>query len=116
MNSVTKRYAIPLAVLVIAGIVCRLLNTYLSGEMRTVIVTTAIALSCFSFGVSLNPYRKNRRTWVKKLIVAFVVLLLILWELGVIVFPQLTTVMNFLGISGFVRYLLYVFCGWTFFS
>ena len=38
----------------------------------------------------------------------------LLWDLGYIVFPQLKSIFNFLGIQGFVIYMVYVYCGWAF--
>ena len=40
----------------------------------------------------------------------------LLWALGYIVFPQLKSIFNFLGIQGFVIYMVYVYCGWAFFD
>ena len=43
-------------------------------------------------------------------------LFFLLWDLGYIVFPQLKTVFDFLGIQGFVIAMVYVYCGWAFFD
>ena len=43
-------------------------------------------------------------------------LFFVFWDCGYIVLPQLKQAFDFIGISGFVIYMFYVFCGYTFFD
>ena len=111
-----RRFGYPIGILIIGGWVIRILQSILTDNAEIIIVKFAIATLCFSFGLSLNTVRKRRNTWVKKLLVSFVLLFFILWDLGYLVFPGLSSFMHFLALDGFIVYLVYVFCGWTFFD
>jgi len=116
MNNFSKRFAVPLGILVFGGWSIRILQSILQGEDEKFMVAIVIAMVCFAFGISLNPFRKKKQTWLKKVIVSFVLLFFLLWNLGYLVLPQLKIIMNLLAIEGFIIYLIYVFCGWTFFD
>ena len=57
----------------------------------------------------LQAQRKRSNAWVKKLIIAFLFLFFVFWDCGYIVLPQLKQAFDFIGISGFVIYMFYVF-------
>lgn len=112
-----RRYGLPFLIMIVGGLIVRLFNNYLPGAVRSVLVTIAVAVILFAFGLSLNIHKKRRdESWFKKLVISFFLIFFLLWDLGYIVFPQLKSVFNFLGIQGFVIYMVYVYCGWAFFD
>ena len=40
----------------------------------------------------------------------------LVWELGYIMIPELKNAFDLVGISGAVVYLVYIYCGWSFFD
>ena len=112
-----RRYGLPVLIMVISGLLVRLFNTYLPGSIRSLIVTITMPVALFAFGMALHVHKKRRdESWFKKLVICFVLLFFLLWDLGYIVFPQLKAVFDFLGIQGFVIAMVYVYCGWAFFD
>ncbi len=106
------KYGYPLLVMIISGIIARLLNYFaVNGE----IVTIVLACCYFAFGLSLYQ-RKRSNAWLSKLIVAFLFLFFVLWDCGYIVLPQLKSLFDFVGISGFVVKMFYIYCGYIFFD
>ena len=115
--SFAKRYGIPFLIMIVSGLTVRLFNTYLPGSIRHVMVTIAVAVGLFAFGLSLHVHKKRRdESWFKKLVISFFLMFFLLWDLGYIVFPQLRSLFHFLGIEGFVIYMVYIYCGWAFFD
>ena len=109
------RYGYPFAVMVISGLLVRLLNSILTGSLAYPLIT--IVKACYFFALGLSMFqRKRSNAWVKKLIIAFLFLFFVFWDCGYIVLPQLKQAFDFIGISGFVIYMFYVFCGYTFFD
>lgn len=115
--SAYRRYGLPFCIMIGSGLLVRLLNTYLIGDVRFTLVSITTALALFCFGMSLNVHKKRRtESWIKKLLISFVFLFFMLWSLGYILFPELKTFFSFLGIEGFVIYMVYAYCGWAFFD
>ena len=115
--SFARRYGIPFLIMIVSGLIVRLFNLYLPVSIRSTLVTIAIAVSLFAFGLSLHIHKKRRdESWFKKLVISFFLMFFLLWDLGYIVFPQLKSIFNCLGIQGFVIYMVYVYCGWAFFD
>lgn len=110
-----KKYASPIITMIVTGWLSRLEGMFLTGSARSLIVTFTIAMGFFALGICLQPRRKNR-TWVQKLVVSFVFLFFVLWELGYLSIPFLSNVLDTLGYQHFVIYMIYVFCGWLFFD
>ena len=52
----------------------------------------------------------------KKVIVSFVMIFFLVWDLGYIMIPELKAVFDNLGIIGYIVYLIYIYCGWSFFD
>ena len=111
-----KRYGYPLGIVIFGGWLIRILQAILESSAEIIIIKIVIAVICFGFGLSLNPVRKRKQTWIKKLLVAFVLIFFLLLDLGYLSIPQLQTILHLLAIEGVVVYLIYVFCGWTFFD
>lgn len=117
MNNFYRRYGLPFLIMIGGGLLVRLLRQFLFGSLVSAVVIVTIAIVLFSFGLSLNGHKKRRdESWFKKLIISFVFLFFIMWNLGYVVFPSLHSFFSFLGIEGFVIYMVYVYCGWAFFD
>lgn len=110
-----SRYGYPFLVMVLSGLLVRFLNIMLEGALAGTIITVVKACCFFAFGLSMYN-RKRSNAWLKKLIVAFFFLFFVFWDCGYIVIPQLMAIFNLIGISGFVIYMFYIFCGYTFFD
>ena len=52
--SFARRYGIPFLIMIVSGLIVRLLNMYLPVSIRSTLVTIAIAISLFAFGLSLH--------------------------------------------------------------
>lgn len=116
MSKFNKKYTYPLVLLFVGAFLLRLLDNYTSGvTFDRIIVILKVAL-LFSFGLALNLHSKRKQTWVKKVVVSFIVVFLTIYSMGFIVIPQVAFLINFLGIYGFVLDLVFIFCGWTFFD
>ncbi len=111
MNRFWKNTGYPLCTLAIGGLLIRYLSPVI-GNFFTVVLIAAV---CFAFGVSLHQGKKSKE-WVHKFVVAFFFLFFLFWDLGYIVLPELKQFFNFIGISGVIVRLFYVFCGWSFFK
>jgi len=109
-----KKYGLPLLIIIVGSLLWNLTYSYLGAGL---ICTLIRVCTVFGFGVSLAQFRKRSQNgWVKKLIIAFFVFFLVCWELGYLTFPQLRSVIDFLGLTSFGFNLLYVYCGWSFFD
>ncbi|MPM46294.1 hypothetical protein SDC9_92992 [bioreactor metagenome] len=112
MNKAFNKYGLPLLIVIIGGWLIRLLNQYLNNG---VILTVIIALLLFAFGISIQPKRRYK-TWLKKLLIAFIFIYLILFDLGYFRFRFLVQVFDWLAIEQLEFNLLYLFLGWLFFD
>lgn len=116
MNRFAQRYGIPIAIMIGGGWLLRLIRYLFTGSTEHTLVIIATAILLFSFGMNLSQHKKRNHTWIKKVLVSFLFLFLLLWDLGYFILPQIKAVMNFLAIEGVVISMLYIYCGWTFFD
>lgn len=108
-----KKY-LPILVLILGSLLVHFAAVWGAGGSLLVVLR---ALVCFTFGVSMAVHRHGRQyTWLKKVIVAFVVFFVMVWQMGVIVFPELAGVFETLGLTDFGFSLIYIYCGWIFFD
>ena len=112
-----RKYLLPIALLLCLSLGIRWLAPFLTGSVGSAIITILRACILFGFGLSLN-FAKHKRyeTWVRKVIVSFVFIFFLVWDMGFIMLPELWTVFDSLGISGYIVYLIYIYCGWSFFD
>ena len=65
--SFTRRYGIPFLIMIVSGLIVRLFNLYLPVSIRSTLVTIAIAVSLFAFGLSLHIHKKRRdESWFNR--------------------------------------------------
>jgi len=112
-----KKYGLPILVIIVGSIVYSLATEYLTFNGASTVCTFIRIAIIFGFGVSLcQKRRSNQKDWIKKLVISFFVFFLICWELGYFAFPELRSLMKFLGLTTFGFNLIYVYCGWAFFD
>ena len=112
-----RKYFLPIAVLLGLSLGVRWLDPLLNGTLGEAIIIILRAVLLFCFGLSLNiAKRKRYETWVRKVLISFVFIFFLLWDLGYIMIPELKTIFNYLGLYGYIVYLIYIYCGWSFFD
>lgn len=112
-----RKYFLPLGVLLALSLGLRWLDPLLNGSLGEAIIIILRAILLFCFGLSLNiGKRKKYETWVRKVIISFVFIFFLVWDLGFIMIPELKTIFNYLGLYGYIVYLIYIYCGWSFFD
>lgn len=112
-----RKYFLPIAVLLGLSLGVRWLDPLLNGTLGEAIIIILRAVLLFCFGLSLNiAKRKRYETWVRKVLISFVFIFFLVWDLGYIMIPELKTIFNYLGLYGYIVYLIYIYCGWSFFD
>ena len=112
-----RKYFLPIAVLLGLSLGVRWLDPLLNGTLGEAIIIILRAVLLFCFGLSLNiAKRKRYETWVRKVLISFVFIFFLVWDLGYIMIPELKTVFNYLCLYGYIVYLIYIYCGWSFFD
>ena len=112
-----RKYFLPIEVLLGLSLGVRWLDPLLNGTLGEAIIIILRAVLLFCFGLSLNiAKRKRYETWVRKVLISFVFIFFLVWDLGYIMIPELKTVFNYLGLYGYIVYLIYIYCGWSFFD
>lgn len=69
----------------------------------------------FGFGITLSYHKRNNRTWVRKLVIALVVVLILFTRINVISAGGINAVFNQFKITTLFINLILVYCGWSFF-
>lgn len=112
-----RRYGLPLLIILLMGVALNTLAVILSGDVEFYFITVTRCVLTFTFGLSLFQGRKKRnQSWLKKLMISFLLIFFLIWELGFVMIPELKSVFNFLGINGFIIYLVYAYCGYAFYD
>lgn len=100
---------LPLLAIFVMAAVHYLLN-FLGLFAISWVTTLFWAVASFGFGMVLNDKPKRSQGWVLKLIIAFIVFLLFVYQMNWISLPILRIFSSNLYI-----YFIYVWCGWAFF-
>ena len=112
-----RKYFLPLAIILILAVGLRWLDPLLNGELGNALIIVLRAVLLFGFGLSLNISKKRRyETWLRKVIISFVFIFFLVWDLGYIMIPELKRFFDYLGLTGYIVYLIYIYCGWSFFD
>ena len=112
-----RRYILPLLLLLALSLGLRWLGLILTGDVGNALLIILRAVLLFSFGMSLNIAKRRRyESWVKKVIVSFVFIFFLVWDLGYVMIPELKTIFDLMGLSGYIVYLIYIYCGYVFFD
>lgn len=112
-----KKYFLPLGVLLLLSLGIRWLDPLLNGGFGNFVITVLRAGLLFSFGLCMNVgKRRKNETWVRKVLISFIFIFFLVWELGYVMIPELKNIFDFLGLYGYIVYLVYIYCGWSFFD
>lgn len=112
-----KKYIMPIIVLLIMSVGLRWLDLIITGQIGFIIITVLRALLLFWFGLTLNvTHRRRNETWLRKVIISFVFIFFLVWDLGYIMIPELKSFFDSIGLYGYIVYLIYTYCGWAFFD
>ena len=112
-----RRYILPLLLLLALSLGLRWLSLVLTGSLGQALLIILRAVLLFSFGISLNIAKRRRyESWLKKVIVSFVFIFFLVWDLGYVMIPELKTIFDWLGLNGYIVYLIYIYCGYVFFD
>ena len=112
-----RRYILPLLLLLALSLGLRWLGVILSGHLGNALLIILRAVLLFSFGMSLNIAKRRRyESWLKKVIVSFVFIFFLVWDMGYVMIPELKQIFNWLGLYGYIVYLIYIYCGYIFFE
>jgi len=112
VGKVFYKYILPLIIIIIGSWALDLVAVYLKNDVITIIIK---ALLMFSFGIAIQTKRRYK-TWLKKLLIAFVVAYLIIYQLGYFHITLISELFNLLAIDSLAISLLYVYLGWLFFD
>lgn len=112
-----KRYGYPILIILIISLGLNLLRSLLYGSFYNSLFIILYACLLFSFGVSLNLYKRSKnQSWFKKLVISFFLIFFLVWQLGYVMIPELKSFFNLLGFTDNVISLIYIYCGWSFFD
>lgn len=112
-----KKYFMPILVLLILSLGLRWLEVLLTGQIGFIIITILRASLLFWFGLTLNvSHRRRNEKWFRKVLISFVFIFFLVWDLGYIMIPELKAFFNNIGLYGYIVYLIYIYCGWAFFD
>lgn len=112
-----KKYFLPIGIILLMSIGLRWLDPILNGVVGDGLIIVLRAVLLFSFGLSLNLHKRKRyESWVRKVVISFVMIFFLVWELGFVMIPELKTIFDYLGLYGYIVYLIYIYCGWSFFD
>lgn len=111
-----NRYLKPLLIIFILAFVLNWIASITPDNFNFLIIITRCFL-LFYFGISLSfKNGKKNQAWLSKIIISFVVIFFLVWELDYIMIPQLKNFFDFVGFNGYIIYLIYIYCGYCFFQ
>ncbi len=111
-----KKYGVPFLILVIGSFLLHLIRANVSFSGKDTLLTVLLAVLAFVFGACLNGSKGSRGdTWVKKMIVMFIFIFMVLVYMGIVRIPVLNQALNFIGVTSSIYLLLFVWLGFLFF-
>ena len=113
-----KKYGNPLLVLIAGNLFIHLLNTYVHITLIDEAIALCTAIMLFAFGYTLNSYTKviRKTTWLKKFLVFFIYIALVVWSLGLIDIPVVNVVFDTVGFTKVFFNMLFIYLGFVFAS
>ena len=110
-----RKYGFPIITIFLLSFCLGYLERLLTAEAM-ILVTILRAGLLFYFGICLSPSRKRSQKWVGKVIISFIFALFLVYEIGYLPFYEINAFLRFLGIRGYIIYLIYILCGRYFFD
>lgn len=112
MNKFFYKYLIALLIIIVGSWTIVIIED-LIGKNDLILLVRALLL--FAFGISLQTKRRYK-TWIKKLIIAFIFSYLVFYQLGYFQFTFVNKVFSLLAFDRVAFILLYIYLGWLFFD
>lgn len=117
MTNFWYRYGFPFVILIVSGLLVRMEQIFLSGQIENTLVSVTMALCAFAFGISMNRGKRRRNeSWLKKIVISFLLVYFMLMDIGVVMISAISDFFVMIGITGFVMRLFYVYLGYCFFD
>ncbi len=111
-----KKYGLPFIILVVGSFLLHLIRENVSFTGKDTLLAVLMAVLAFMFGACLNSSHSSRGdTWVKKMIVMFLFIFMVLVYLNVIRIGVINQVLGFIGFTDKLYCLLFVWLGFLFF-
>ena len=111
-----KKYGIPFLIIIVASFLMSLIRKHLYVQGLETFLTVLTIVLAFVFGASLNDHRSTRGdTWLKKMIIMFLFVLVALIYFGVINVTFINHAFSFLGFTNIIYYFLFIWFGYLFF-
>lgn len=67
-------------------------------------------------GYSMAPSTKKNNRWLGKVVLSLLIIFIVAYRMNWIIFPQLSNLLNSIGLGAGFLDLLLVYCGWAFFQ
>ena len=110
-----KKFGLPILIILILSFCLGYLERLLNAE-ALILVTILRAGLLFYLGICLRPGNKRSQRWVGKVVISFIFALFLVYEMGYLPFYEVNAFLGFLGIRGYIIFLIYVICGCFFFD
>lgn len=104
----------PLFIILISALLCKLIHTYVGGNLHDYLIIFIRITALFTFGMSLNKASRRSYTVWKVVFSVVVTLFLLLMELDLFYLPVLSDMIFFFGVSSFFINMMYILCGYMF--
>ncbi|MFI3284685.1 MAG: hypothetical protein R3Y57_06345 [Erysipelotrichaceae bacterium] len=113
-----RRIGLPLLLIIVIALFQKWIGPLTSDAIGYFLYVVINACLLFSLGLSLNTYKKTRgQQWLGKVLVSMLLIFFIFYQLNwLVVVDGLSDFFAFIGLTNFIIYLVYIFCGWIFFS
>ena len=105
----------PFLVLVAGSFMLHLIRTRVSFSGKETLLTVLTAVLAFVFGACMNARSSKGDTWIRKMIVMFLFILMILIYLGIVRIDAVSLALNSVGFTDMMYCLLFVWLGFLFF-
>lgn len=110
-----RKYGLPILTILILSFCLGYLESLLTAD-AIILVTILRAGLLFYLGICLKQSRKRSQKWVGKVIISFIFAIFLVYETGFLPVYEINAFLSFLGIRGYIIYLIYVLCGSYFFD
>ncbi|NLY62532.1 MAG: hypothetical protein GX074_01540 [Erysipelothrix sp.] len=115
MNNLTRRYLIPLGILVLGSFLINFLAATLPNLINANIYYLLVMLMLFSFGIALNfKGGKLKNYSLRHIIIVIFVILLYLFDTQIINVPLYKWFLSFVVGDAIIIKIFYIYFGWLF--
>ena len=116
MNNKITKWINPLLVLIALSLVTQVIESTLSGSIASnsiIIMNTALL---FMFGMFLSYRKRRSTTWVRKVIIAIALMLILLFQMNLLPNESVSWITKWVVFNRPIIYALIIYFGWAFFE